>query len=87
MFVLLNVLVGVGLGTLCALLGFVCGFLTARLCPRKEKTVKPKKSELIHCGSCRSPIVGQPVNVVLTEKDSFKYYRCGQCGTTVTVPL
>ena len=41
----------------------------------------------LKCGACGSPIIDTPSHVVLTGTEAFRYYRCSQCGTTVTVPL
>ena len=51
-------------------------------------TIRPKPaSDYVTCSSCRTPIMGPPLRVVLTDDCSFRYYKCRQCGTDVTTPI
>jgi hypothetical protein len=54
---------------------------------RKNKPQIVDESATITCGACKSIIFSPPMNVIVSEKTSFKVYRCQQCATKVTVPL
>ena len=44
-------------------------------------------TDYVTCSACRSPIFEQPLRVVITDNESFRYFKCRQCGTDVTAPL
>lgn len=72
-------------------LGLIIGAWVTRLILKKKQQPghDPVTNEngVPTCQQCNTAILGDPIHVVLMEKGSFKYYRCLQCGTNVTVPL
>lgn len=70
------------------LIGVAFGVTVGWALWRKIPAIRPNLvSDQVVCGACRSPILGPPLKVVLTDHDAFKVFRCNQCGTVVTSPL
>jgi hypothetical protein len=81
MYLAVGVIVGV---SICPALSY---FKSRYLAWRSQKPRIVDESDTIACGACRSIIFSPPIHVVVTERASFKVYRCQQCATTVTVPI
>jgi len=55
---------------------------------KNRDTIRPNPaSDHVVCSACRSPILGPPLKVVITDNDAFRYFKCRQCGTDVTARL
>jgi len=70
------------------LLGTAFGVLITWMKMRQLQAIRPNPaSDFVTCSACRSPILGPPLHVVVTDNDAFRYYKCPQCGTAVTTPV
>jgi hypothetical protein len=79
-----------GIGALGALVGFVAGVWTtwsAYKAAKKEVGITAAPSGQLSCGACGSPIMDAPSHVVVTATEAFRYYKCKQCATVLTVAL
>ena len=55
---------------------------------KKQDIIRPKPAtDQVICGACKSPILDAPLRVVITDNDSFRLFKCRQCGTDVTAPV
>ena len=50
---------------------------------KPEKKLVQATDQMI-CSACMSPILGPPIQVVLSDDQSFACYKCGQCGVALT---
>lgn len=77
------VYLGVGL-TVGLPFGVMLGYV---LWGTKAVKANPVQKKPLACGSCLSPITEDPIQVVITDHDSFRLFRCRSCGTHVTAPV